>query len=81
MFIMVGISKLRIAFMLIMIGNGIQQAFESEPNVLYISLHVHENGNFYPSGPYGDMYHCGEGAGIGKLVTFYYHYHYGPLIA
>ncbi|MCJ1402325.1 Histone deacetylase hda1 [Xylographa trunciseda] len=50
-------------------GNGIQQAFESNPNVLYISLHVHENGNFYPSGPYGDLYHCGVGAGIGKNIN------------
>ncbi|MCJ1315814.1 Histone deacetylase hda1 [Xylographa vitiligo] len=50
-------------------GNGIQQAFESDPNVLYISIHVHENGNFYPAGPYGDLYHCGVGAGIGKNIN------------
>ncbi|MCJ1474988.1 Histone deacetylase hda1 [Lambiella insularis] len=50
-------------------GNGIQQAFESNPNVLYISIHVHENGNFYPAGPYGDLYHCGEGPGIGKNIN------------
>lgn len=46
-------------------GNGIQQAFESDPNVLYISLHVHENGNFYPSGNYGDHKHIGLGDGVG----------------
>ncbi|MDI1489240.1 MAG: Histone deacetylase hda1 [Ramalina farinacea] len=44
-------------------GNGIQQAFESDPNVLYISLHVHEGGNFYPSGNYGDHKHVGLGDG------------------
>ena len=51
-----------------MLGNGIQQAFESDPNVLYISIHVHEDGAFYPTGPYGDHLHCGQGAGLGKLV-------------
>ena len=47
-------------------GNGIQQAFWTNPNVLYISLHVHEDGNFYPAGTYGDHTHCGAGAGLGK---------------
>lgn len=50
-------------------GNGCQKAFYDDPNILYISLHVHMNGTFYPSGPEGDMYHCGEGAGIGKNVN------------
>ena len=49
-------------------GNGIQQAFWTNPNVLYISLHVHEDGNFYPAGTYGDHTHCGAGAGLGKYV-------------
>jgi len=47
-------------------GNGIQQAFYSDPNVLYISIHVHEDGNFYPNGPYGDHFHCGAGKALGK---------------
>ncbi|KAL8637306.1 MAG: hypothetical protein Q9228_005412, partial [Teloschistes exilis] len=50
-------------------GNGIQQAFEQDPNVLYISIHVHENGNFYPPGPYGDHLHCGAGPGLGKNIN------------
>ena len=50
-------------------GNGIQQAFEDEPNVLYISVHVHEDGRFYPAGDYGDHLHCGIGAGIGKNIN------------
>jgi histone deacetylase 6 len=57
-------------------GNGIQQANYDDPNVLYISLHVHEHGRFYPElsyrdgrGPYGDHLHCGEGAGLGKNVN------------
>ena len=50
-------------------GNGIQQAFYDDPNVLYVSLHVHEGGNFYPSGPFGDHLHCGYGEGLGKNVN------------
>ena len=57
-------------------GNGIQQANYDDPNVLYISLHVHERGRFYPElsyrdkrGPYGDHLHCGAGAGLGKNVN------------
>lgn len=57
-------------------GNGIQQANYDDPNVCYVSLHVHEEGRFYPElsyrdkrGPYGDHLHCGEGAGLGKNVN------------
>ncbi|KJX97491.1 histone deacetylase like protein [Zymoseptoria brevis] len=57
-------------------GNGIQQANYSDPNVLYISLHVHKKGTFYPEKSYrddrvsyGDHLHCGEGAGLGKNVN------------
>ena len=52
--------------MLIILGNGVQQAFYEDPNVLYISIHVHENGRFYPAGDYGDHLHCGLKAGVGK---------------
>lgn len=57
-------------------GNGIQQAHYNDPNVLYISLHVHNDGTFYPELsyrdnrlPYGDRLHCGEGAGLGYNVN------------
>ena len=50
-------------------GNGVQQAFESDPNVLYISLHVHKNGQFYPPGNYGDHLHCGIEPGLGKNIN------------
>ena len=50
-------------------GNGIQQAFEKDPNVLYISIHVHQRGLFYPMGTYGDHLHCGIGAGEGKNIN------------
>ena len=29
-------------------GNGTQQAFYSDPRVLYISLHRYDDGNFVP---------------------------------
>lgn len=48
------------------IGNGIQKAFYDDPNVLYISVHVYQDGRFYPGGPEGDWNHCGSGAGVGK---------------
>lgn len=57
-------------------GNGIQQANYEDPNVLYISLHVHRRGHFYPETSYrdgrkayGDHLHCGEGPGLGKNVN------------
>lgn len=52
-------------------GNGIQKAFESDPNVLYISIHVFrdENGLFYPGSEYGNHKHCGEGKGVGYNIN------------
>jgi len=50
-------------------GNGVQKAFYKDPNVLYISLHVHQGGKFYPAGPAGDHLHCGEGPGAGMNVN------------
>ncbi|KAK4984866.1 Histone deacetylase hda1 [Elasticomyces elasticus] len=50
-------------------GNGVQRTFYDDPNVLYISLHVHEDGNFYPRGDEGDHLHCGQGLGLGKNVN------------
>lgn len=29
-------------------GNGTQLCFESESDILYVSLHRHDNGNFFP---------------------------------
>lgn len=47
-------------------GNGIQKAFYDDPNVLYISLHVYQDGRFYPGGDDGDLDHCGSGPGTGR---------------
>ncbi|KAI9853167.1 MAG: Histone deacetylase hda1 [Thelocarpon superellum] len=50
-------------------GNGTQDTFYEDPNILYISVHVHQNGAFYPRGNNGDHLHCGAGAGVGKNVN------------
>ncbi|CAE6460153.1 unnamed protein product [Rhizoctonia solani] len=50
-------------------GNGTQLAFEDDPNVLYISIHRYDGGEFYPGGIYGSMNSIGTGAGKGKSVN------------
>ncbi|KAI9689327.1 MAG: Histone deacetylase hda1 [Bathelium mastoideum] len=50
-------------------GNGVQRAFYDDPNVLYISIHVHRDGRFYPCTNYGDHKHVGNEAGEGKNVN------------
>lgn len=56
-------------------GNGVQNMFYNDPNILYISLHVYDNGNFYPGKPEnpmipdGDIDKVGEGPGQGKNVN------------
>ncbi|KAG8737981.1 Histone deacetylase hda1, partial [Ceratobasidium sp. 423] len=49
--------------------NGTQLAFEDDPNVLYISIHRYDGGEFYPGGTYGSMNSVGIGAGKGKSVN------------
>ncbi|KAH7045598.1 hypothetical protein BKA57DRAFT_396201 [Linnemannia elongata] len=48
-------------------GNGTQQIFYENPNVLYISLHRWDNGHFYPFTGAPDE--CGEEAGEGTNVN------------
>ncbi|KAH9898632.1 putative histone deacetylase A [Xylariomycetidae sp. FL2044] len=56
-------------------GNGVQNMFYEDPNILYISLHVYENGNFYPGKPDnplipdGDLDKVGDGDGKGRNVN------------
>ncbi|KAG8686546.1 Histone deacetylase hda1 [Ceratobasidium sp. 395] len=45
------------------------QAFEDDPNVLYISIHRYDDGTFYPGGTYGSMNSVGTGEGRGKSVN------------
>uniref|UniRef100_A0A060T6R8 Histone deacetylase n=1 Tax=Blastobotrys adeninivorans TaxID=409370 RepID=A0A060T6R8_BLAAD len=50
-------------------GNGTQKAFLDDPRVLYMSLHRHENGAFYPGTHFGDNTVVGEGPGKGYNVN------------
>lgn len=60
-------------------GNGIQNMFYDDPNVLYISIHVYLNGEFYPGRPEnpmipdGGMENCGVDKGAGKNVNIGWH--------
>lgn len=60
-------------------GNGIQNIFYDDPNVLYISTHVYQNGLFYPAQPDnpnipdGGLDKCGTGAGVGKNINIGWH--------
>ncbi|KAJ6652568.1 hypothetical protein lerEdw1_011415 [Lerista edwardsae] len=48
-------------------GNGTQQVFYRDPNVLYVSLHRHDDGNFFPGS--GAASEVGSGAGEGFTVN------------
>ncbi|XP_055523207.1 histone deacetylase 4 isoform X5 [Wyeomyia smithii] len=48
-------------------GNGTQQVFYDDPNVLYLSIHRHDDGNFFPGT--GGPTECGAGAGLGFNVN------------
>ncbi|OBT59650.1 hypothetical protein VE04_00159 [Pseudogymnoascus sp. 24MN13] len=60
-------------------GNGIQNIFYDDPNVLYISLHVYKDGTFYPgfpddpSVPDGGLGNVGAGPGSGRNVNIPWH--------
>uniref|UniRef100_A0A670J331 Histone deacetylase n=1 Tax=Podarcis muralis TaxID=64176 RepID=A0A670J331_PODMU len=61
------ISKILIVDWDIHHGNGTQQAFYSDPNVLYVSLHRYDNGNFFPGS--GAPEEVGSGMGVGYNVN------------
>ncbi|XP_013928021.1 PREDICTED: histone deacetylase 5 isoform X1 [Thamnophis sirtalis] len=61
------ISKILIVDWDIHHGNGTQQAFYSDPSVLYISLHRYDNGNFFPGS--GAPEEVGGGMGVGYNVN------------
>ncbi|XP_060925517.1 histone deacetylase 7-like [Limanda limanda] len=48
-------------------GNGTQEAFYTDPSVLYISLHRYDDGNFFPGS--GHPSEVGEGPGEGFNVN------------
>lgn len=48
-------------------GNGTQQVFYEDNSVLYLSIHRHDDGNFFPGT--GGPTECGAGAGVGFNVN------------
>ncbi len=48
-------------------GNGTQQMTYNDPSILYMSLHRHDNSNFFPGT--GAIDECGQDAGLGKNVN------------
>ncbi|XP_061579920.1 histone deacetylase 4 isoform X2 [Cololabis saira] len=51
-------------------GNGTQQAFYSDPSVLYLSLHRYDDGNFFPGSGAPDEVGSGAGAGFNVNMAF-----------
>ena len=50
-------------------GNGTQSAFWEDEDVLYISIHRYDDGEFFPGGDGGNYDQVGEGSGLGKNVN------------
>lgn len=48
-------------------GNGTQQVFYEDNSVLYLSIHRHDDGNFFPGT--GGPTECGAGTGLGFNVN------------
>ncbi|XP_039602786.1 histone deacetylase 7 isoform X2 [Polypterus senegalus] len=51
-------------------GNGTQEVFYSDPNVLYISLHRYDNGNFFPGSGAPNEVGTGPGEGFNVNVAW-----------
>ncbi|XP_068777293.1 histone deacetylase 7 isoform X12 [Struthio camelus] len=51
-------------------GNGTQQIFYRDPDVLYISLHRHDDGNFFPGSGAADEVGAGAGEGFNVNVAW-----------
>ncbi|XP_076053921.1 histone deacetylase 6 isoform X2 [Oratosquilla oratoria] len=50
-------------------GNGIQHMFESDPRVLYVSIHRYDNATFFPCSTDANFDQVGEGEGRGYNVN------------
>ncbi|KAM4700209.1 histone deacetylase 7 isoform 3-T3 [Discoglossus pictus] len=51
-------------------GNGTQQIFYKDPDVLYMSLHRHDDGNFFPGSGAADEVGAGSGEGFNVNVAW-----------
>lgn len=63
-----GVGKVCIFDWDVHFGDGTAAIFESDPSVLFISLHRFNNGKFYP-GPAGSAKKTGDGKGRGYNIS------------
>jgi histone deacetylase 6 len=50
-------------------GNGTQQAFYDDPNILFISIHRYDNGRFYPGTPLANYTYTGGSKAQGMNIN------------
>jgi histone deacetylase 6 len=50
-------------------GNGTQNIFLSDPNVIYFSLHRYDHGHFFPTGKEADVNVVGNGKSAGRNIN------------
>ncbi|XP_026059939.1 histone deacetylase 5-like isoform X5 [Carassius auratus] len=65
-----GVGKILIIDWDIHHGNGTQQAFYNDPNVLYISLHRYDDGNFFPGSGAPEEVGVGPGEGFNVNIAW-----------
>ncbi|KAG1136424.1 hypothetical protein G6F37_009766 [Rhizopus arrhizus] len=66
-----GVKKTLIVDWDVHFGNGTQNIFSDNPNVLYISLHRYEDRTFYPADRKGSAEYTGHGKGRGTTGSCY----------
>ncbi|XP_071731551.1 histone deacetylase 5-like isoform X2 [Rutidosis leptorrhynchoides] len=64
-----GINKILIVDWDVHHGNGTQNMFWKDSQVLFFSVHRHDNGSFYPMGDDGSHFMMGEGPGLGYNIN------------
>lgn len=64
-----GLSRVLIVDWDVHHGNGTQHIFESDPQVLYISIHRYDNGNFFPGSLDAGHNNVGTGKGEGFNIN------------
>ncbi|KAL0992934.1 hypothetical protein UPYG_G00101130 [Umbra pygmaea] len=65
-----GVGKILVVDWDIHHGNGTQQAFYNDPNVLYISMHRYDDGNFFPGSGAPDEVGVGPGVGFNANIAW-----------
>lgn len=64
-----GMKKIAIIDYDIHQGDGTHYIFREDPDVLFISVHRHDHGTYYPAGDVGSYLNCGSGSGEGSCLN------------